>query len=151
MEGFIFSNCILDYRIDSPPILREFLVYHETIQNHSRKTVDEYFLDLRNFFRYIKYQRGLVTENTNIDAISIKDIDLTFAASITLTDVYGYMSYLSRDRAIHPKCESTSYGLSAAARARKIAAIRSFYKYLTVRTITVFLDSSILYITLKFL
>ena len=121
----------MDYRTDAPAILREFLVYHETIQNHSRKTVDEYFLDLRNFFRYIKLQRRLVSDDTPLDSISIDDVNLDLAASVTLTDVYSYMSYLSRDRAAHRNSESTTYGLSPAARARKVAAIRSFYKYLT--------------------
>ena len=46
-----------DYRTEAPPILRDFLSYHETIKAHSRKTVDEYFLDLRNFFRYLKQTR----------------------------------------------------------------------------------------------
>ena len=39
---------------------------------------------------------------------------------VTLTDIYSYMNYLSRDR-----------GLNNASRARKVATIRSFYKYLT--------------------
>ena len=47
-----------DYRLTAPPVLRDFLVYHETIQGHSRKTVDEYYLDLRNFFRYVKIEKG---------------------------------------------------------------------------------------------
>ena len=38
-----------DYKLSAPPVLRDFLVYHETIQGHSKKTVDEYYLDLRNF------------------------------------------------------------------------------------------------------
>jgi len=42
------------------------------------------------------------------------------ARAVTLTDVYAYMNYLSRDR-----------GLSNTSRARKVACIRSFYKYLT--------------------
>ena len=67
----------MDYRTDAPAILRDFLVYHETIQNHSRKTVDEYFLDLRNFFRYLKIQRRLVPADTPMDSISIDDIDFT--------------------------------------------------------------------------
>ncbi len=121
----------MDYRTDSPPILRDFLVYHETIQNHSSRTVDEYFLDLRNFFRYLKLQRGRVPSNTPFDSILIDDVDLALVSSVTLTDVYSYMSYLSRDRAIHPNSDTTTYGLSAASRARKVAAIRSFYKYLT--------------------
>ena len=44
-----------DYRTSAPPILREFLSYHEIIKAHSKGTVDEYFLDLRNFFRYVKH------------------------------------------------------------------------------------------------
>ena len=47
-----------DYKLSAPPVLRDFLVYHETIQGHSKKTVDEYYLDLRNFFRYIKMVKG---------------------------------------------------------------------------------------------
>ena len=45
---------MLDYRTDSPRILIDFLSYHETIKAHSQKTVDEYYLDLRNFLRYMK-------------------------------------------------------------------------------------------------
>ena len=44
----------MDYRDDCFEILRDFLSYHETIKGHSKNTVDEYYLDLRNFFRYIK-------------------------------------------------------------------------------------------------
>ena len=43
-----------DYRTEAPEILRDFLSYHETIKAHSQRTVDEYYLDLRNFFRYMK-------------------------------------------------------------------------------------------------
>ena len=50
----------MNYRTDAPPLLRDFLVYHETIQGHSKQTVNEYFLDLRNFFRYIKLERGYI-------------------------------------------------------------------------------------------
>ena len=46
-----------DYRTEAPEILRDFLSYHETIKAHSQRTVDEYFLDLRNFFRYLKQIR----------------------------------------------------------------------------------------------
>lgn len=109
-----------DYRTEAPPLIRDFLVYHETIQGHSRRTVDEYFLDLRNFFRFIKLDKHLAPENQPFESISIDDVDIHLVQSITLTDVYAYMNYLSRDR-----------GLNAASRARKVATIRSFYKYLT--------------------
>ena len=120
-----------DYRTDAPPILRDFLVYHETIQGHSRRTVDEYFLDLRNFFRFLKLDKGRIARNTPLDQISIDDVDLELVGSVTLSDVYSYMNYLSRDRVVHPNSPDQRHGLAASARARKVAAIRSFYKYLT--------------------
>lgn len=108
--------------IQSPKLLRDFLTYHETIQGHSPKTVDEYYLDLRTFFRYLKLDKGLVCRDTPFEEIEIDDLSLALVGSVTLTDVYSFMNFLSRDR-----------GLGAPARARKISAIRSFYKYLTVK------------------
>ena len=93
--------------------------------------MDEYYLDLRNFFRYVKIEKGKAPRTAELDEIPIDDVDLDLARSVTLSDVYSYMNYLSRDRAKHANSPSTGYGLEATARARKIAAIRSFYKYLT--------------------
>ena len=120
-----------DYRLTAPPVLRDFLVYHETIQGHSRKTVDEYYLDLRNFFRYVKIEKGKAPRTAPLDEIDILDVDLDFVASVTLTDIYGYLTYLSRDRVQHQNSPNSDYGLNAASRARKVATIRSFYNYLT--------------------
>lgn len=120
-----------DYRTEAPPVLRDFLAYHETIKAHSKRTVDEYFLDLRNFFRYIKQIRDPSLKNNRLDEISILDVDLDFVKSVTLTDVYGYMTYLSRDRVQHQNSSASDYGLNPASRARKIATLRSFYNYLT--------------------
>ena len=46
----------MNYR-DCPQILREFLSYHETIKAQSPKTISEYYLDLRRFFRFITLMR----------------------------------------------------------------------------------------------
>lgn len=105
------------------PILRDFLTYHETILGHSKKTVDEYYLDLRRFFRYLKRARRLVPADAAMDDISIQDVDLALLGSVTVTDVYEFVNFLSRD------C-----GVGAAGRSRKIATLRSFYKYLTSKT-----------------
>ena len=110
----------MDYRTEAPPILRDFLVYHETIQGHSRRTVDEYYFDLSNFFRFLKQSKGLAAKDVPLNGISIDDVDLALVKDISLTDIYSYMSYLSRER-----------GLNNTSRARKVATIRSFYKYLT--------------------
>lgn len=123
----------MDYRSESPQILKDFLQYHENIMGHSKATVDEYYLDLRNFFRYLKILRGLVPASTPLDEIGIMNVDLNFVASVTLTEVYDYLSWLSRDKEKFTKSRHEEYGLSASSRARKIAALRSFYKYLTTK------------------
>ena len=123
-----------DYRTEAPQVLRDFLSYHETIKAHFKRTVDEYFLDLRNFFRYMKQIRDPALSGKALDEIDIMDVDLDFVASVTLTDIYGYMTYLSRDRIQHQNSRNSDYGLNAASRARKIATIRSFYNYLTNKT-----------------
>ena len=120
-----------NYRTDAPQILRDFLSYHETVKAHSKRTVDEYFLDLRNFFRYLKQIRDPSLAGLPLDEIDILDVDLDFVSSVTLTDIYGYMTYLSRYRVQHQNSPRSDYGLNAASRARKIATIRSFYNYLT--------------------
>jgi site-specific recombinase XerD len=115
-------------------ILREFLFYHETIKGHSKKTIDEYFLDLRIFFRFIKLHKKLIPMDTPFDEISIMDVDLDFVKSVSVTDVYEYLAFLSRDRPKHGNSPGTDYGLNPNSRARKTAVIRSFYKYLTLKS-----------------
>lgn len=124
---------MVDYRDESPQVLRDFLVYHETIRGHSKNTVNEYFLDLRNFLRYLKLSRNLVPRDTELDKISILDVDISFLKKVTLVEVYEYLAYLSRDRVKNKNADDVQYGLTATSRARKIAAIKSFFKYLTVK------------------
>jgi len=124
----------MDYRKESPEILREFLFYHETIKGHSKKTIDEYFLDLRTFFRFMKVHKNLVPRDAAFEDISILDVNKDFVQSVTVSDVYEYLAYLSRDRAKHHNSRNSEYGLSPSSRARKIAVIRSYYKYLTLKS-----------------
>ena len=108
----------VNFRDEAFPILKEFLFYKQTVLNKSIKTVDEYFIDLRTFFRYMKLTRGL-TGDCEFDQIKIDDVDLPFLKSITLADTYEYMNWLLRER-----------GNQAAARARKVSSLKGFYKYL---------------------
>ena len=106
-----------DYLTEAPQILRDFLSYHENVKAHSKRTVDEYFLDLRNFFRYIKQIRDPDLAGRSLDEIDIMDVDINLIAGVTLTDIYGYMTYLSRERARHPNSRHSDYGLSEIGRA----------------------------------
>ena len=119
---------------DCPQILREFLIYHENIKGQSQLTISEYYLDLRMFFRFIKLMRDDRPIQTKLDEIDIKDIDLPFIRSIDTSDIFDFLSYLANDRTINPDSNAPEYGISPSSRARKLSAIKSFYKYLTVRT-----------------
>jgi len=118
---------------DCPQILRDFLTYHENIKGQSSKTISEYYLDLRMFLRFMKLMRNDMPVRTDLNDISIKEVDISFIQQITTSDVFDFLSYLSNDR-INNNSSFDEYGISASARARKLSAIKSFYKYLTVRT-----------------
>jgi len=124
----------MTYDRDCPQVLRDFLSYHENIKGQSKKTVSEYYLDLRMFLRFMKLMKNEMPYDTDLESISIHDVDLDFVASITMTDIYDFLSYLSNDRVVNENTLSEEHGIGAAARARKLSAIKSFYKYLTVRT-----------------
>ena len=119
---------------DCPQILREFLTYHETIKGQSQLTISEYYLDLRMFLRFVKLMRNDMPIHTNLDDIPIKDVDINFVREITTSEIFDFLSYLANDRNPDPDSPAPDYGISASARARKLSAIKSFYKYLTVRT-----------------
>ena len=108
---------------EAPPIIKEFLGYIETIKGKSPKTAEEYYLDLRTFFRYIKQKRNLVPPGTEFEQINISDVDLALIKTITLTNVYEYMNFLSSER-----------NNKASTRSRKVSSLRTFFKYLTNKT-----------------
>lgn len=119
---------------DCPQILRDFLTYHETIKGQSPRTISEYYLDLRMFLRFIKLMRNDMPINTRLEDIPINDITIDFIAEITTSDIYDFLSYLAHDRTSNPDSLVPDYGIEPAARARKLSSLKSFYKYLTIRT-----------------
>lgn len=110
----------VDFRDEAFPLLKDYLFYQQTVRQKSLKTIDEYFLDLRTFFRFMKIRRRLVSDDCDFEEIPINDIDIDFIKSVDLNDAYEYMNYLQRDR-----------DNKAAARARKASSLRGFFKYLT--------------------
>ena len=119
---------------DCPQILRDFLTNHENIKGQSPRTISEYYLDLRMFLRFIKLMRNDMPIQTQLENIDIKDVNLDFIRDITTSDVFDFLSYLANDRTVNPNSPAPDYGIETSARARKLSAIKSFYKYLTVRT-----------------
>lgn len=119
------------YAQDAPRVLRDFLTYISTIQGKSAKTAHEYYLDLRLFLRVLKRNKGLVSRDLPLDKIAIDDVDIEFLRTITLSDVYDYLEYMAGERPTQQNSVTTDYGLSGTSRARKVSAIRAFFRYLT--------------------
>lgn len=109
-----------DFRNEASQILKEYLFYQETVRARSSKTVNEYFIDLRTFFRYLKIHRGLVPSDVEFDKIKIDDVDLNLLKTVSLNDAYEYMNYLVRDR-----------NNKVAARARKCSSLKGYFKFLS--------------------
>ncbi len=106
-----------------PAVLQEFVSYKSVIQGCSAKTVDEYVLDLRTFFRFLlATRRGMPTEGEEFDQISIREVDMETVRSVTTEDIYAFLMYAGRTR-----------GNQNAAKARKLSSLKGFYKYLVTK------------------
>lgn len=106
-----------------PAVLREFAGYKLGIENCSARTVDEYLLDLRTFFRYLlAIQNKIKPYGDDFENIDISVVDLEFVKSIKTEDIYEFLFYTGSERL---------NGWSA--KARKLTAIKSFYKYLVTK------------------
>ena len=106
--------------LSSPPIIRDFLTYNETIKGKSSLSVEEYYLDLQTFFRYLLLIRGKVDKKAEFEKIDIKDVDLELIKGVTISDLYSFIVFCKDER-----------GNSTATRARKTSTLRIFFKYLT--------------------
>lgn len=102
-----------------PPILQEYASNMVTIKGNSEKTVCEYLLDLRTFFRYLKMRdMGLDYVPAEFEKIDIKDVAIEYIAKIKTQDIINFLMYAGFER------EN-----STTTRMRKLSSIKSFFKY----------------------
>ena len=103
-----------------PPILQDYARYIAVIKGNAEKTVCEYLLDLRTFFRYQKCKKnGSVPDKSEFEHISIADVTLEDARAVRTEDIIQYLMFVNFER------EN-----STTTRMRKLSAIRSFFSYL---------------------
>lgn len=107
-----------------PEPIITFAGYKSSIQNCSPLTVREYVNDIVLFFRYIiVIRRGDNPEKTEMTEVSLADLNYDLASSVRTEEVYSYMLYLA-----------TARGNGVRIRARRLSAIKAFYKYHTVKS-----------------
>ncbi len=103
-----------------PPIVRDYANYTVAIAGKSKKTVSEYLLDLRTFFRFIKMRRsGDELPRDEFENISISNITIEDIQQISTQMIIEFVMYVGYERENNPNT-----------RMRKISAIKSFFRYL---------------------
>ena len=104
---------------DAPEPLFSFLLYIENIKGQSVNTAENYYFDLRAFYRFLKIKFDKLSGDTDFDSIDISTVDLSYIKKVDLNLIYEYVNFLNRVRDNSPS-----------SRARKIASLRSYFKYL---------------------
>ncbi|MDD4494974.1 MAG: tyrosine recombinase XerC [Eubacteriales bacterium] len=104
---------------DIPAFLNDFFNYLETIKGKSKNTIKSYYYDLRVFLRFLKLHKNLVPRDADFEQIEITDVNIDLINTVTITDLYSYLSFVSRSR-----------DNIASSRARKVASIRTLFNYL---------------------
>ena len=104
-----------------PKRVIEFLNYLENVKGKSINTIKGYSVDLGLFFKFLKVYKGLENniELEKIEEVEISDLGDNFIKDISLSDIYAFLSFLEKVR-----------NNSAYARARKVATLKSFFKFL---------------------
>ena len=102
-------------------IVREFASFKMVIQGCSQRTVEQYLIDLRTFFRYLicEGDSGILQDPEQFMAVTVESVDLEFLRKVTTDQIYDFLLYADSER------ENQT-----AAKARKLAAIRSLFKFL---------------------
>ena len=109
---------IMINREDNPDFVNSFLDYTITILNKSANSVKEYNYDIAMFLKFIMLHYQL-TDSQDMKEVIIKDMNIEIIKKITLNDIHAFLAYLTNT--FHSK---------ASTRARKVATIRVFFKYL---------------------
>ena len=102
-------------------VVREFASFKTVIQGCSQRTVEQYLIDLRTFFRYLLCEgdAAILHNAEKFASIKVDSVDLDRLKAVTTDQIYDFLLYTDSER------ENQT-----AAKARKLAAIRALYKFL---------------------
>ncbi len=104
-------------------LVQEYASYKLSIQGCSAKTVEEYLLDLRTFFRFlIAREQDIDPYSPEFTQLDVSGIGLRELEKVHAEDLFDFLLYVSGTRQNQ-----------WSARARKIAAVRSLYRYLVYK------------------
>ena len=100
------------------PVLEQYSNYMLAVLGRAELTVTEYKYDIICFFRFWKRDHGKVGKDIAFDEIDISDITVRDIERVTTDDLLVFLIWLNREK-----------NLSNSSRARRIASLKSFFKY----------------------
>ena len=102
-----------------PIFLRDYAAYMVTIKGNSEKTICEYLLDLRTFFRFMRTRwEDLDIPANEYEKISIKQLTELDVKRVTQKNIIEYLMFVGFERDNSPTT-----------RMRKLSALRSYFHY----------------------
>ena len=103
--------------------VQQFAIYKRTIQGCSEKTVNEYMLDIRTFFRFLlAVENHIEIDSDEFFEIDIRPIDAKYLSKVKTEQIYEFLFYTGNTRKN-----------MWSAKARKLSAIKGLYKFFTVK------------------
>ena len=109
-----------DEYLKFPAILQEYASYMVTIHGKSEKTVCEYLLDIRTFFRHYKMTK--VNQNLSyeeLEQLEISDVTIDTVRGIRTENIISFLMY----------CTVTLKN-NTSTRSRKLSSLRSFFNFM---------------------
>ena len=102
-----------------PSVLRDYASYSMAIKGNSEKTICEYLLDLRTFFRFmIMKKNDDIFSPEEFEKISIKSIGITDIQEVLPQHIIDFLMFTGFERNNSPTT-----------RMRKLSSLKSFYSY----------------------
>ncbi len=119
MSSYVFTdNATFD---DCPQLVIEYLKHLKVIKDRSSRTVNGYYIDLKLFFRFVVQYRAKSLQGRVDNDCDISGLDVEFFKQVTKSDIYEFLYFMAEN-----------HQNSVSARARKLSAIKGFYKFLVV-------------------
>lgn len=110
---------VFHMQTEMSPVVLQYALYQRNIKGLAVNTVNEYCMDLRTFFRFMKRYKGIVSAELELADIVVNDIDLAFIRTISTYDIFEFMNFAADSR-----------NNMSSTRQRKITTLKSFFKYL---------------------
>jgi len=103
---------------ENPEFLNEYVMHLKVVKMLSQRTIEEYYMDVRLFLKYICSRKN-DDAPVDVDDIDIRNMSVDDIRNINVSDIYSFIFFTADERSNQER-----------ARYRKVSSLRSFFKYM---------------------